>query len=147
MSDSQPHPFTPKPGRPRRGAVGVIWHADRLLVIRRARTVTAPGMMCFPGGGIEAGETEEKALIRELSEELAAVVVPVRRILSSRTPWGMELAWWLAELADPTSLRANPQEVESFHWYTPAEMAALPKLLESNRDFLERAARGEIAIH
>ncbi|MFT7641606.1 MAG: hypothetical protein ACI9G1_003357, partial [Pirellulaceae bacterium] len=30
----------------------------------------------------------------------------------------------------------NPDEVESVHWLTPAEMLALPDLLESNREFI-----------
>jgi hypothetical protein len=36
--------------------------------------------------------------------------------------------------------------VESIHWHTQAEMAALPGLLESNRLFLEALAAGEIEL-
>jgi hypothetical protein len=36
--------------------------------------------------------------------------------------------------------------VESIHWHTPAEMADLPELLESNRRFLEALARGEFGL-
>ena len=39
---------------------------------------------------------------------------------------------------------ANPREVESIHWLTPAELAATPDLLVTNREFLEMVARGEI---
>ena len=53
---------------------------NRFLVIRRSSTVMAPGAFCFPGGGIESGETEEIALVRELQEELAVQSKPVRRI-------------------------------------------------------------------
>ena len=45
----------------RRGVVAVIVRDQRLLVIRRASGVAAPGMYCFPGGGIEPGEIEEEA--------------------------------------------------------------------------------------
>jgi hypothetical protein len=42
---------------------------------------------------------------------------------------------------------ANPAEVESIHWMTPQEMAALPDLLDSNREFLRLIERNEIALY
>jgi 8-oxo-dGTP diphosphatase len=142
---SPPIPDSWKTG-PRRGAVAVIWRGEELLVIRRALHIRAGGMMCFPGGGIEAGETEEEALMRELREELNATVIPVRRVWQSTTRWGVELNWWLAELPDHSTLAANPDEVHSIHWHTPPVMTRLSNLLESNREFLALAARGEIVI-
>jgi 8-oxo-dGTP pyrophosphatase MutT (NUDIX family) len=39
---------------PRRlGSIAVIRRGEQFLVIRRSQTVAAPGMYCFPGGGIE----------------------------------------------------------------------------------------------
>jgi 8-oxo-dGTP diphosphatase len=129
-----------------RGAVAVIRRQERLLVIRRSQQVVAPGAYCFPGGAIEPGESEEDALIRELREELNVDVLPVRRIWQSVTPWRVELAWWLARLSPEASVRAAPEEVESFHWQTLEEMSALPELLESNRQFIAAVARGEISL-
>ena len=134
------------PGLNRRGAVAVIRDGERLLVIRRSQSVVAPGAFCFPGGGIEAGESEEEALVRELREELNVDVLPLRRIWQSVTPWRVELAWWLGALSPGAALRSSPAEVESFHWQTLEEMAALPELLESNRHFLAAVARGEISL-
>lgn len=130
----------------RRGVVAVIRDGEKLLVIRRSQWVVAPGAFCFPGGGIEPGETEQQALVRELREELNAEAVPVRRVWNSCTPWGVELSWWFARLAPGATLRPAPAEVESCHWHTPAEIAELPGLLRSNHDFLAALARGEIAI-
>jgi 8-oxo-dGTP diphosphatase len=130
----------------RRGAVAVIRQADRLLVIRRSRQVVAPGAYCFPGGGIELGESIEQALVRELREELNVEILPVRQIWWSVTPWKVELAWWQARLAPGALPRPAPAEVESFHWHTVEELAALPDLLESNRQFLAALARGEIRL-
>jgi 8-oxo-dGTP diphosphatase len=132
------------PGR--RGAVAVVVRDGRMLVIRRARTVVAPLVYCFPGGGIEGDETEEEALIRELREEVALAIRPVRRLWHCVTAWKVELAWWLGEMEPGAVPVANPREVESIHWYTPEEMARLPDLLESNREFLELLARREIAL-
>ena len=136
--------MAPRP--PRRGVVGVLVDGERLLLIRRSQHVVAPGKYCFPGGGMEFGETEQETLIRELREELNLLVRPVRRVWMSVTPWQVELCWWLAELPPGAVPLPNPHEVESFHWHTPLEMAQLPELLESNLRFLEALARGEIVL-
>ncbi len=130
----------------RRGVVAVIPRGGRLLVIRRSQHVVAPRAFCFPGGGIEAGETEPEALVRELVEELGATVHPRERLWHSITPWNVSLAWWLAACNPAEPLAPNPAEVESVHWLSPAEMLELPELLASNREFLERVLSGAIQL-
>lgn len=130
----------------RRGAVAVIQRRGALLVIRRSQAVVAPGAYCFPGGGIEPGESEAQALVRELLEELQVEVRPLRRIWSSVTPWNVELAWWRAELPAGAIPQPSPAEVESVHWCTLAEIAQLPNLLESNHQFLAAIERSEIEL-
>ena len=132
------------PGR--RGAVAIILRGEKMLVIRRARNVVAPLTYCFPGGGIEAGESEAEALVREVREELGVAVRPTRRLWQCVTAWKVALAWWRAELDDHAAPRPNPAEVESVHWFTPAEMARLPDLLDSNRIFLELVERGKLTL-
>lgn len=130
----------------RRGAVAVIQRHGRLLVIRRSQWVVAPGAFCFPGGGIEAEETEQQALVRELREELNVDVRPCTLVWRSVTKWNVELAWWQAALPEGVLPRPMPEEVESVHWHTPQEMLDLPGLLDSNREFLAALARGEIRL-
>jgi 8-oxo-dGTP diphosphatase len=132
------------PGR--RGVVGVVPREGRMLVIRRARSVVAPGVYCFPGGGIQGRESEEEALVREFREEVGLSVRPVRRLWRCLTPWKVELAWWLGELPPQAVAVANPAEVESVHWLTAAEMGRLPHLLESNRQFLDLLARRQVVL-
>lgn len=129
----------------RRGAVAVVVHGPRLLVIQRSETVRAPGKYCFPGGGIEPGETEAQALVREIREELGTAIAPVRRIWESKTRWGVHLAWWLGEL-DPATVMPNEAEVAGVYWFTPEEIARLPDLLESNHEFLGALRHGKIEI-
>lgn len=132
------------PGR--RGAVAVVVRDGRMLVIRRSRSVVAPLAYCFPGGGIEGDESEEEALIREFQEEIAVNLRPLRRLWQSVTPWKVHLVWWLGQLDDDAVPIPNPAEVESIHWFTPAEMLELPGLLESNREFLELVQQGKIQL-
>src|SRR6516162_4199427 len=82
----------------RRGVVAVVVRQGRLLVIRRSQSVVAPGTVCFPGGGIEPGESELDALVREIGEELGSRAVLIRPLWRSVTPWNVALSWWLAEL-------------------------------------------------
>ena len=132
------------PGR--RGAVAIVVRDGRLLVIRRARSVVAPLVYCFPGGGIEGDESEEEALVREFREEVGVTLRPVRRLWQCVTAWKVHLAWWLGGIVPGAVPVANPHEVESIHWYTADEMARLPDLLASNREFLELVERGEIVL-
>ena len=130
----------------RRGAVAVIVRDNRLLLVRRSEHVIAPRMYCFPGGGIEDGETEEEALVRELEEELGCLVVPRRRLWEHVSPWRVHLAFWLADLEDVVELKPDPREVESVHWVTIEEMKSLRDQLDSNYRFMEALARGEFAL-
>ncbi len=131
----------------RRGAVAICPRGDgRLLVIRRAPGVLAPLTYCFPGGGLEPGESEAEAVVREVREEVGVTVCPLRRLWRCRTAWNVELAWWLARWPDAAEPAPNPQEVASIHWFTAAEMAAQPALLPSNREFLDLVLAGRIRL-
>ncbi len=134
--------------KPRRfGVVAVVFRAPHFLVIRRSQKVSAPGTYCFPGGGIEAGETEGQALVRELEEELAIVnATPIRKVWHSVTSRNVDLAWWLTEFDESQTLTADPDEVAEVHWWTVEEMHQSGNLLDSNLDFLTRLANGEIIL-
>lgn len=125
-----------------RGAVAVVERHGKLLVIRRALTVAAPGAYCFPGGGIEPGEDEQAALCRELREELSVEIAPRERLWESVTAWGVHLAWWRADLAAGANPLPNPTEVAGFDWLSPGELESLPGLLTSNLEFLSAWRRG-----
>jgi 8-oxo-dGTP diphosphatase len=144
MQKAEPMKIPDDPGR--RGVVGIVACDGRMLVIRRACSVVAPLVYCFPGGGIEADESEEEALVREFREEIGVKLRPIRRLWRCVTPWKVQLAWWLGELKPGETPVANPREVESIHWLTPAELAATPDLLVTNREFLEMIARGKIEL-
>lgn len=51
-----------------------IVKGNKVLLGRRANTGWMDGSLCPPGGHIEQGETPTRAIIREIREELGAVV-------------------------------------------------------------------------
>ncbi len=53
---------------------GVIVRDGRFLAARRSETMAWAGFWEFPGGKVEAGETLEEALKRELHEELSIAI-------------------------------------------------------------------------
>ncbi|TWU60820.1 hypothetical protein Poly51_11010 [Rubripirellula tenax] len=130
----------------KRGVVGVIFRDERLLIIRRSLTVTAPGKLCLPGGTMELGEVEHETLVREMQEELAIDVDPVRLCWRSVTPWGTILAWWLARLdQDVTPVPYEP-EVSEYFWMKPDELNSVNDVLPSLPAFVAAWRRGEIDL-
>ncbi|QDT10451.1 NUDIX hydrolase [Planctomycetes bacterium K23_9] len=132
--------------RRKRGVVGVIIREQRLCIIRRSLTVTAPGCLCLPGGGIEKGETEAEALVREMQEELAIDVTPVRRCWRSVTSWGTNLAWWLADLDPSVQPVANPAEVAEIHWMTRDQIRSADGMLASLPAFMNALDGGDVDL-
>ena len=122
----------------REGVIAVIRRDGRYLVIKRSETVIAPGKICFPGGGIEPGETLRDAVVRECREELGVMVVPGEEIDVSVTPWNVRLHWFTASLSGNENFVPDPKEVAEVRWMTLQEMLDDPDLLESNVWFLKK---------
>lgn len=53
---------------PRLGAIAVLLHEDRFLLVQRGKD-PGRGLWGFPGGHVEMGETALAAAVRELKEE------------------------------------------------------------------------------
>lgn len=132
--------------KPRHGAVGVVVESGKFLVIRRSLTVKAPGLLCFPGGGIELGETPEQAVVRELEEELSLVSLSAKHLWHSRTSWGTLLEWLLVERHVESQPVANPREVAEVMWYEPDELLKQRDLLGSVPDFFAAWAHGHFQL-
>ena len=62
-----------------RVVAAVIMEKDRIYATQRGYGAFKDGWE-FPGGKIEPGETPEAAVVREIREELAAEVEPIRLI-------------------------------------------------------------------
>lgn len=131
----------------RHGAIGVILDAQsRFLVIERSQFVRAPGRLCFPGGGIEPGETQEAALARELMEELSLEVAPVRKLWENQTPSGTILHWWLADVLSDATPTPDLEEVSNWFWMAEAEFVSDPRTLVTNLEFMKAVRQGNVNL-
>ena len=128
------------------GVVAIIRQGDLFLAIRRGESLRAGGMVCFPGGHVEAGEQDSTAVVRECHEELSIDVVPLNEVWKSVTAWGTALSWWTVEPLQPCYPVAHPIEVQEFFWLSLDDMIAHPDLLPGNHVFLEHVKSGVIQL-
>ncbi len=129
----------------RHAVVGVIFEDGKFLVIRRSQWVRAPGLICFPGGGIEADETLEEAVSRELLEELQLPVEVLGHLWTSETRWGTRLEWMTCRRNRLHEPDLNENEVEAILWLTYDELIGRSDLLGSMPEFLQGWISGELS--
>ena len=63
-----------------RTAVAVLKLADKRILLVKRRTVPFKGYWALPGGRVEAGESVEETVVREVKEETGLDVAIVRKI-------------------------------------------------------------------
>jgi 8-oxo-dGTP diphosphatase len=61
------------PDYPRVGVGAVVFHNDRVLLVRRGRAPSI-GRWTLPGGLVEVGETTREAIAREVAEECGCAI-------------------------------------------------------------------------
>lgn len=78
-----------------------------------------------PGGGVEAGESPQTAVIREVHEELGVEVKVKHLVGMYEVDWGPRttLVYLFACQITAGEIRINqPEEINSFTWFTPDKM-------------------------
>jgi 8-oxo-dGTP diphosphatase len=104
--------------------------AGRLLLILRGHE-PGKGLWSIPGGRIEPGETDEQAVVREVSEETGLAVTCGRLLGAIELPGldgaAVEVRDYLAELASggaAAAARAG-DDAAAVRWVTDAEADAM----------------------
>lgn len=104
---------------------GVIVREDQLLLIRHLHHDSGRTYWLFPGGGIEAGESDEECLRREMLEETNLVVKVDRLLLDQATEPDAVYVRRKMYLCHPVSGTASPgfePEPEANSVYAIAEV-------------------------
>ncbi|MRS13459.1 pyrimidine (deoxy)nucleoside triphosphate diphosphatase [Enterobacteriaceae bacterium RIT691] len=92
-----------------------------ILLAQRPQSGDQPGLWEFPGGKVEAGETQPDALVRELREELGIEALPGAYVAShQREVSGRRIhlhAWHVPRFTGELTAHEHSQLV----WVTPEE--------------------------
>ncbi|NUP46462.1 MAG: (deoxy)nucleoside triphosphate pyrophosphohydrolase [Catenulispora sp.] len=99
---------------------------DTVLCARRSAPPRLAGLWEFPGGKVEAGETDAAAVVRECREELGVEVVVGRRIgVDARIDDLLTLRVYLARLL-PAQPEPRPlEDHDLLSWVPRAELVGL----------------------
>ncbi len=120
-------------------AAGVIKGADgKLLIARRDESLHQGGLWEFPGGKIEAGETPEQALFRELKEELDLEVKAATPLITVNHRYpdrAVTLRVFLVERFTGTAKGCLGQPIR---WVSPTELTQFT-FLAANRPIVTAA--------
>jgi 8-oxo-dGTP diphosphatase len=119
------------PTRPYLAVSAAIFRDGRVLIVRRAQA-PAKGIYTLPGGGVELGETLERAVIREIREETALDIEPIelvgfRQAIARDAGGRVErhfviLPFAARYVAGEVSLN---EELSEAHWLDPAALGEL----------------------
>lgn len=133
-------PLREPPAKPRlRVAAAVVRRDGALLMTQRPPGGPIGLLWEFPGGKIEAGETPEQALSREIREELGVEARTGETLAVERHDYehglAVEIVFVACEL-DSQELARGPG-VHDIRWRRPEEID-LATVLAADRAFLER---------
>ena len=118
---------------------GAVCDGGRLLAARRTAPPECAGRWELPGGKVEPGETPERALVRELREELGVDVEPVAPLPGEwRLRPGLVLRAWRARLV--SGVPRPLQDHDALRWLAPGEVYDVD-WLEQDLPFVEEAVR------
>jgi 8-oxo-dGTP diphosphatase len=124
----------------KQGVVAVL--ADergRYLFIQRGPEVKrSPGWWCFVGGEVEAGESLEAAMAREVLEEVGLRVRVEGKVHECVSPNGEYLLHWFQTRLDPAAQEPvpHPHEVAEIRWLSIPDALRLDPILPRLKEWL-----------
>ena len=109
-------------------AVSLVDRDGRVLLAQRPEGKSMAGLWEFPGGKVEAGETPEHALIRELQEELgidtwASCLSPLTFASHSYDDFHLLMPLFICRKWEGIPA---PKEGQSLKWVRPKDMRDYP---------------------
>lgn len=119
--------------------------SDRWLVQQRLPGGSRALLWEFPGGKVEAGETDEHALVRECDEELGVTLSVGRQLWSGRHAYPdltVVLVLYAATIAKGTP---KPFGANELRYLSFGEMQALP-FCEADIPLLDELVAGRIEV-
>ncbi|WP_169565996.1 8-oxo-dGTP diphosphatase MutT [Sneathiella limimaris] len=109
-------------------AVALVDDDNRIMIAQRPEGKSMAGLWEFPGGKVEAGETPEDALIRELKEELsidvtAACLAPFTFASHTYEKFHLLMPLYVCRRWSGTP---HPQEGQTLKWVRANQLKDFP---------------------
>lgn len=122
---------------------GLIRRGSKFLAARRPADTAFGGYWELPGGKLEAGESGEEALRRELSEELGITVKRCRFLASARHFYPAQKLEVTLHFYEVVEFEGSPsaREGQQLRWPMPDEIDQF-QFLEADQEFLAEFAGG-----
>ena len=117
-------------------AVGVIKRNELYFMTKRLDHVHQGGKWEFPGGKVEANETPEQALTRELHEEVNIKVVSSNSLITIEHDYGDKTVCLRVYLVECFKNEPKALEGQKEGWFTYQELLALD-LPAANAEILD----------
>lgn len=122
-------------------AAVLLRNEEALLCHRSAARRWFPDVWDFPGGHLEANETHQNALRRELLEEIGVDVgvvlgAPVLHLRGE--DGGLDLSVWVVTAWDGTVRNCQPEEHDMIGWFTRDQLGGLAFADDAYRTLLRR---------
>ncbi|MGC8121596.1 Nudix family hydrolase [Marinobacter sp. VGCF2001] len=102
-------------------AVGVVVRDGRVLIARRPDSAHQGGLLEFPGGKVEAGETVQQALCREILEETGVVLSEssLEPVIGIRHDYGDKCVFLDVWLSHSAHGEPEGKEGQPVSWVSP----------------------------
>ncbi|RZJ56021.1 MAG: (deoxy)nucleoside triphosphate pyrophosphohydrolase [Flavobacterium sp.] len=122
---------------------GIIYNNDKILVARRASHKQLGGFWEFPGGKLEASETHETCVIRELKEEMNIDISVNKYLMFNEHEYSGFSIRLHAYLCTFISGQLKLTDHDQVDWvdvselsrinFAPADIPIVSKLIEANK--------------
>lgn len=118
-------------------AVGVIVRQRQILLALRNSKQHQGGKWEFPGGKLEAGESVQQALIRELQEEIGITVTDCSAFMQLQYDYPEKTVLLDIWLVTDFSCEPHGREGQPLRWASIEELSSLA-LPDANQPIVER---------
>ena len=104
--------------------VGIIERNGKFLMVRR-KFKEGELLWAFPGGAIEDNETEEKAIEREIFEEIDIKILALKKFGERVHPsTSKEICYWLCRYVSGNVKVKDMEDLDKVEWMVPSDIFA-----------------------
>lgn len=106
-------------------ACAIVEHKGNVLVTKRGLYKSEGGLWEFPGGKLEAGETAEACIVREIAEELDLKIQPYKKLAAAEHRYPTKTIRLIPLICHWVSGTMQLREHAAFQWVSPAKLPEL----------------------